>query len=462
LTNETNFLMLGFAWLTLRQAEEALNKGRLEEAQRLLSQPAARGHKRSWKLLQQVALGYVERGERRLRHDDAEAAWLDLLQAEQMGGTESGADRLRQALVRLGLTQVRALLEAGDPGRAVETVAQLGERSVRHPELKVLEDSGRGWLLARELANRGEFGQALGTMDGVRRLLPGAVPALTSFHEELQERQRSFPFLLARLHGATAGSRWADVLALTEQVLAQAPQHKEARKLRDLAWKAVQPATVAHQPVPAEAAAEEAALLETPYRFLLWIDGIGGYLVCLGGRVTLGQATAEASVDVPLFADVSRQHATITRDAEGYLLETLRPVKVNMQPVERTLLRPNDRVTLGACCQMVFRQPAAVSATALLEVVSGHRLPLALDGVLLMAETLILGPGPQAHVTVPSLKQPVVLFRHKDGLGVRCVGGLTVNGQKTQDRALLGTTATVSGDDFAFAIEPVGERLGRT
>jgi hypothetical protein len=455
--------MLGFAWLILRQAEEALTKGRLEEAQRLLSQPTARGHKRSWDLLQQVARGYVERGERRLRHDDGEAAWLDLIQAEQMGGTETGATRLRQALVSLGLTQVRALLEAGDPGRAVETVSQLGERSVRHPELKVLEDSARGWLQARELASRGEFGQALGTMDSVRRLLPGALPARALFHDELQERQRTFPFLLARLHGAAASSRWADVLALTEQVLALAPQHKEARKLRDLAWKAVQPATVAHTGVlPEEPASAEPELLETPYRFLLWIDGVGGYLVCLGGRVTLGQATPEASVDVPLFADVSRIHATITRDAEGYLLETVRRVQVNMQPVERTLLRPNDRVTLGACCQMVFRQPAAVSATALLEVVSGHRLPLALDGVVLMAETLILGPGTQAHVTVPGLKQAVVLFRHKDGLGVRCVGGLTVNGQKARDRALLGTTATVAGDDFAFAIEPVGERLGQT
>jgi hypothetical protein len=454
--------MLGFAWLTLRQAEEALNKGRLEEAQRLLSLPTTRGHKRSWKLLQQVAQGFVERGERRLRHDDAEAAWLDLLQAEQMGGSESGADRLRQALVRLGLTQVRALLHAGDPGRAVETIAQLSERSVRQPELRVLEDAARGWLMARDLASRGEFGQALGTMEGVRRLLSEALPALAKFHDELQERQRSFPFLLARLHGAAESSRWADVLALTEQVLNLAPQHKEARKLRDMAWKAVQPATVAHQPALPEPEPGEAVLQETPYRFLLWIDGVGGYLVCMGGRVILGQATAEAAVDVPLFADVSRQHATITRDAEGYLLETLRLVQVNMQPVERALLRPNDRVTLGTCCQMVFRQPAPVSATALLELVSGHRLPLALDGVLLMAETLILGPGPQAHVTVPGLKQPVVLFRHKEGLGVRCVGDMTVNGKKTRDRALLGTTATVAGEDFAFAIESVGERLGRT
>src|SRR5262249_58334744 len=43
-----------------------------------------------------------------------------------------------------------------------------------------------------------------------------------------------------------------------------------------------------------------------PKRFLLWVDGVGGYLVCLSNRVTFGQATGDAPVDVPLFADVSR------------------------------------------------------------------------------------------------------------------------------------------------------------
>src|SRR5262245_27153102 len=73
-------------------------------------------------------------------------------------------------------------------------------------------------------------------------------------------------------------------------------------------------------------------------RFLLWIDGVGGYLICLGNRIALGQATPEANVDVPLFADVSRFHATLTRDAEGYLLEAARTVRVNNQEVTRALL----------------------------------------------------------------------------------------------------------------------------
>jgi hypothetical protein len=198
-------------------------------------------------------------------------------------------------------------------------------------------------------------------------------------------------------------------------------------------------------------------------RYLLWIDGVGGYLVCLGSRLTFGQAALDVRIDVPLIADVSRLHATVTRDGEGYVLEAVRPVQVNGQSVTRALLQPGDRLTLGATCQFLFRLPVPGSMTARLDLVSGHRLPLAVDGVLLMAETLVLGSGPQSHVTMPDLKNQVVLFRHKrsegESLGVRANGPLRVNGEPSTGRALLGPHATVSGDDFAFAIEPAGGRL---
>ena len=45
--------------------------------------------------------------------------------------------------------------------------------------------------------------------------------------------------------------------------------------------------------------------------YALWIDGVGGYLVCLSHRVTLGQSLNETPVDIALIADVSRHHATI-------------------------------------------------------------------------------------------------------------------------------------------------------
>ncbi len=126
----------------------------------------------------------------------------------------------------------------------------------------------------------------------------------------------------------------------------------------------------------------------------MWIDGVGGYLVCLGSRLTFGQAILDAHVDVPLVADVSRLHASLTRDAEGYVLEAVRPIQVNGQNLTRTLLQTGDRVTLGASCQFQFRLPVPISTTARLDLVSGHRLPLSVDAILLMADTLVLGRRP--------------------------------------------------------------------
>ena len=188
---------------------------------------------------------------------------------------------------------------------------------------------------------------------------------------------------------------------------------------------------------------------------LLWIDGVGGYLICLSGRVTLGQAVGEAPVDVPLLADVSRMHATISRDQEGYLIEAARPVLVNGTQQTRAPLLPGDRVTLGSSCQFVFRKPVPVSGSANLEMVSGHRLPLSVSAVLLMADSLVLGPGPQAHVPMER-REGIVLYRHKDGLGIRCPGDFTIDGKKCKDKGLLGTQAAAQGPDFALAIEPAG------
>jgi hypothetical protein len=453
--------MLGFAWLALRQAQEALKNGRLEEAQRLLCQPAAHGHKRSWELLQQVAQGFVARGEQHWQHENAAAAWNDLVAAEQMGAADSAAFRLRQKLTRLGLDEARALLEAGEPGRALEIISQLRHRSVQQPELCLLEEAAKNWTLAKEQAGRGEFAQALQSAARVRKLLPDRADALEQFIATLEHQHQTFSGLLVQLHEAVEHHEWREVIRLSEQALAIGPQHLEARKARARAWRILEPQTVTSAPRRVESVDETPPRPAPEQRFLLWIDGVGGYLVCLGNHVTLGQATPDAYVDIPLFADVSRIHAALTRDTEGYLLEATRPLQVNNQTVERALLQSGDRLTIGKSCQLQFRQPVPVSASARLDLVSGHRLPLTVDGVLLMADTLVLGPGSQVHVPMPDLEEPIILYRHKDRLGVRHAGNLSIDGQRYAERGLLGPNSTVAGDDFAFTIEPVGMELGR-
>jgi hypothetical protein len=458
--------MLGFAWLALRQAQDALRNGRLEEAHRLLCQPAAQGHKRSWELLVQVARGFVERGERHLNEQDSAAAWNDLVAAEQVGGVESGAERLRQVLTKQGLAEVRTLLEAGNPAKAAEVVTQLRNRSVGQSDLELLEEAARSWSFAMEQAGRGEFALALTSVQRVRRALPQRPSALEQYVKLLEQRHQAFTALLVQLHDAAEQKEWREVIRLSEQVLSLAPQHMEARKARARAWKAIEPQTVSMAPRQPNVAEPEPGLASggrrmPEQRFLLWIDGIGGYLICMGERVTLGQATPDAYVDIPLFADVSRVHAALVRDSGSYVLEATRPLEVNGHKVDKALLQSGDRVTLGASCQLQFHQPVPVSASARLDLVSGHRLPLAVNGVLLMADTLVLGAGSRVHVAIPDLPEPIVLFRNKDGLGVRHAGNLTIDGQRCRDRGLLRPTSSVTGDDFAFAIEPVGTGMGR-
>lgn len=449
--------MLGFAGLPLRQAQEALKASRLEEAFRLLCQPEAQGLKGSWEMLQQVARAFIERGDWHLRHDDPQSAWNDLLQAEQVGLTDKHAVRLRQTLTRKGLDEVRGHLDAGEPNQAIRVIDQLRDRSVRQPELQTLEEGAKSWNLAREQANRGELAAAGHTLERVCRLLPPGNRQLAAFVAEVRENQQSFQTALIQLHEAVGEKRWREVLQLSELVLAMAPTHVEARKARARAWKVIEPATETHAPVAAELPAPP-PILPQP-RFLLWIDGVGGYLVCLGTRITVGQATPDSYMDIPLFADVSRHHATLTRETEGFVLEAVRPVQVNGRATPKTLLQTGDRITLGGSCQLLFRQPVAVSASARIDLASGHRLPLSVEAVLLMADTLVLGPDSRAHVSMPDLKQPIILYRNKDGLGIKCAGPFKINGEQVAERGLLSPNAIVTGEDFALALEPVGTRL---
>src|SRR5438034_395576 len=182
----------------------------------------------------------------------------------------------------------------------------------------------------------------------------------------------------------------------------------------------------------------------SPPRHLLWIDGVGGFLLCLEPRVTLGHASAKPAPDVPLLADVSRLHAALQRDAEGYALEAFRPTRVNGQEAERATLRSGDRLTLGASCQLVFAQPLPVSASARLDLVSGHRLAHPVASALLMADTLVLSGGTRGHVTIPDLAQPIIVFRSKDALAVRYEGVMEIDGQTLRGRAQLEPGRTVT------------------
>jgi hypothetical protein len=188
------------------------------------------------------------------------------------------------------------------------------------------------------------------------------------------------------------------------------------------------------------------------------VDAVGGYLVCLDDQIVLGRAGHDSQADVPLMGDLSRHHATLVRGGDAYLLRAHQPTFINGQAIETAALHDGDVIRLGSTVELEFRQPSPVSSTARLAIVSRHRLPLAVDGILLMAETCIIGSSPQAHIRATGLTEPVILYRQGAAIWCRAAGGFEVDGRACAARAPLTLQSSILGDGFSFSLEPLGTK----
>jgi len=187
-------------------------------------------------------------------------------------------------------------------------------------------------------------------------------------------------------------------------------------------------------------------------RFLLWIDGVGGYLVCPGDVVRIGRA-GSAGVDVPLVADIAQHHAEIRRDGEGYLLETYAATWLEGRPVQQALMSDRCRLRLGKHVILRFVRSTPLSLSARLDFESAHRTHPTTDGVLLMAHNLILGNSPTAHVRCRDWGHTVILFRQGEELWCRAGCPFRVDGVPQGRVGKLTLSSLVEGADFALRLE---------
>ena len=191
-------------------------------------------------------------------------------------------------------------------------------------------------------------------------------------------------------------------------------------------------------------------------RLLLWVDAVGGFFVCLGHEVRLGQAVPDSVVELPLLADLSRHHATIRRDEEGYTIEPLRDVRLNHHKIATvSWIHDGSLIELGPALQLRFSRPHPLSATARLDFISHHRTQPSAAAVLLMADTCVLGPGANNHVVCRQWPHDVVLYRQHGGLYCRTAGVLEVDGKICQQQAPLTPRSHVVGEQFSFSLEEI-------
>jgi hypothetical protein len=196
-------------------------------------------------------------------------------------------------------------------------------------------------------------------------------------------------------------------------------------------------------------------------RFILWVDGVGGFLVCTGERVTVGgPGTGPDGADFSFQASLSRRHATFIAEDERWWLEPRGATEIGGRmtapATDRSLLPSSAELRLGELVRLRFNVPNPLSLSAVLTPTSGHRAALCVDGCVLMRQNMILAPGEGAHVRCPDWPGKLVLFDSPGGLACQPFGqSHAIAGRPARFGEPIRPGDVIQGDGFRFHIEPV-------
>ena len=194
----------------------------------------------------------------------------------------------------------------------------------------------------------------------------------------------------------------------------------------------------------------------------IWIDGVGCFWLSQKDRVTIGgpgAPTAKLSdsretADLAILSDLKLRHATIVRNTEGYLLEAHGTARIGGREVlDRTALCDGATIELGRSVRLKFRQPSALSLSARLEFMSDHRPTQSVDGVVLLADTCLLGSSDENHIVCHDWLGQILLVRQGTELWCRSRQALTVNGHRLGSGRRMQSGDVVSGEESRFRIE---------
>lgn len=465
--------------LKIREARVAFHQGRWEEASELLVQKSVREFLPAKRLSLEVAGRFADRAKSRLEAGDSMAGWDDLRQATRLGGYEEEIAQIRAGHLARGVDKVRRYLLRGEYALAAEQIARLEQR-------RLGGDQVRAWKLivhlitrAKQLDHRGQHAEAAEMLQRAKNILPDPSDnlgrELGARRQQLLEKVPISRSLATQLHEALAEQDYRRVLKTADEMLELAPEHTAARQARRKAWKAVGMApTLLHQHVPFERhgsngaiqgssprrPSEETASMTDPRtpsrRIVAWIDEVGGYLICLGNEICLGQPSAAPGADIPILADLSRRHAIIRREGEAYVLSPIHQVELDgIRLKEPTLLTDGAEIKLGESVRLRFRKPHALSTTACLTLESHHSTQMAVRNVVLMSESCVLGPQSHSHICCPKWKADLVLFRDGDRLRFRTQTLVEVNGEPGASEQAICQSCRIEGEDFALSIEEI-------
>src|SRR3954452_19036586 len=387
--------------LRLREARVAWQSGRYDDASRVLSDESLREFLPAKQLARDVAGKMVERARDRFALGDTSAGWQDLQAADRLGGQVEAVTKPRHEYADGILQDARKYLAAGEPVPALSRLEKLHKRGLSDEHIRACTQIAQLMQESTKQASHGHFADAAATIHHAQAfahleanptgIMDDVATYLDSEAIRLESKVAECQRLTSEMHAALTTENWSTVLSAADALLAIAPQHSAAAQARRRAWKAVgmdvtcmysgrlprgpvalavDKAPVRHgrlstRPTSRSSEVDTVAGSEKPNRALLWVDAVGGFLVCLDESIVIGQPSPSESIALPIFADLSRRHAVIRREAGAYVVDPLQRTLIDGREIKSpTVLADNHLIQLGDNVRIRFNKPHALSATA--------------------------------------------------------------------------------------------------
>ncbi len=442
----------------------------------------------------------VVRAERQECAGNLIAAWQDLNDAVsiQTGDSTDFLARHQSRLIDSTVQHAESCLQRGQVTNANRLIEILTRRKI--PDRRADEIISVCSLVgnAQVLAASGKWNESSRMLQQARALRPD-MEFVESRLLANQQDEQAVHQMTSKLRDALNQSNWGNVQTIAGQILQVSPNHQiaiDARR-RCQSHYANQPAHRAEQVMIIDEPGvtekvdtvhtitdNETTRTSTSARrtlarpvvepiaplpeldqcnvrsFMLWVDGVGGYLVCTWPQVTIGRSVERSEVDIPIQADIRRRHLRIKRSANGYLAEPLEINKPDDSSVTRpTILGHGQKFDLGGGVQARFSMPHPLGGSARIDLISRHRTDPWSDAILLLGDALMIGPFESHHVRSPRLSEELLLFRRGNEIVLRAPGAYELDGETKTGDITVNRNMRLVGEGYSVSLEMIKQAI---
>ena len=443
------------------------------------------------RLARKLTQALIQRSETAASADNLALAWKDLSSANKIATVRDAEIVSKQTnkLVQLTIETSELLLSQGKLNHALQMIDQLSKPEISNTQSDQIRQTIGILQQSESMAAAGKFNQSIQQLENAKNILPNLalIESRISAYS-LQETQLSE--LTAELHTKTLKRQWVDVNQCCQKILAIAPKHETAldaqrhclTQIKRKTNSGIRATQVPHSLSQDDAtnsfyqfassspgtpgsskAPQSSPITKAVYKtnsFILWIDGVGGYLVCVDNVNTIGQAIENAQVSIPIVGDLRRRHARIETSHGQHLLQDLGGgVKVDGADLARTIELKNEQtIELDGGVRLRYTQSHPLCKSARLDFLSRHRTHPWSDAVVLAGQSIVLGPNRNNQVFCQFWKSDLILFQRKSKWYCRSKTPFEIDGVKVEKEGEIQFNSRIEGVDFSMTLEPLVSR----